>query len=156
MRSTKWTNKWWGEYQAILLSIQALFSIIANRVGAESYENFSDDNMLNFKYEGTIRRQSGDLLRAVFFHVYLISESQCDTLIMNLKPKKSKWYHEISEPRIPFLPCFRSIISTRIQLPTGRITKPSSKSCCWFRVVFKFNCFLIGSHAHQSEQFENC
>ena len=62
------------------------FSIIANRVGAESYENFSDDNMLNFKYEGTIRRQSGDLLRAVFFHVYLISESQCDTLIMNVKP----------------------------------------------------------------------
>ena len=52
-----------------MLSIQALFSIIANRVGAESYENFSDDNMLNFKYEGTIRRQSGDLLRAVFFHV---------------------------------------------------------------------------------------
>ena len=40
-----------------------IFSIIANRVGAESYENFSDDNMLNFKYEGTIRRQSGDLLR---------------------------------------------------------------------------------------------
>ena len=39
-----------------------ILSIIANRVGAESYENFSDDNMFNFKYEGTIRRQSGDLL----------------------------------------------------------------------------------------------
>ena len=45
-----------------------LFSIIANRVGAESYENFSDDNMLNFKYEGTIRRQSGDLLRNGLSH----------------------------------------------------------------------------------------
>jgi len=46
-----------------MLLLKILFcSIIANRVGAESYENFSDDNMLNFKYEGTIRRQSGDLL----------------------------------------------------------------------------------------------
>jgi len=26
--------------------------------------------MLNFKYEGTIRRQSGDLLRTVFFYVF--------------------------------------------------------------------------------------
>ena len=51
-----------------MIQNHASFSIIANRVGAESYENFSDDNMLNFKYEGTIRRQSGDLLRTVFFY----------------------------------------------------------------------------------------
>ena len=52
-----------------MIQNHASFSIIANRVGAESYENFSDDNMLNFKYEGTIRRQSGDLLRSVFFYI---------------------------------------------------------------------------------------
>ena len=51
-----------------MIKTHVSFSIIANRVGAESYENFSDDNMLNFKYEGTIRRQSGDLLRTVFFY----------------------------------------------------------------------------------------
>ena len=74
MRSTKLINKWWGLYRASVSDSKIMiknhvFSIIANRVGAESYENFSDDNMLNFKYEGTIGRQSGDLLRVVFFYV---------------------------------------------------------------------------------------
>ena len=30
--------------------------IIANRVGAQDYSNYTDDQLLNFNYEGTIRR----------------------------------------------------------------------------------------------------
>ena len=72
-------------------------------------------------------------------------------LLTKMKPYKSKWNNEISKPRISIIPGFRSIISTRIQLTTSRIAKPSTKSCCWFRVVFKLNRILIGCTEHQSE-----
>ena len=38
--------------------------IIANRVGAESYSNYTDDQLLHFNYEGTIRRTPDDTLRS--------------------------------------------------------------------------------------------
>ena len=81
-------------------------------------------------------------------------DSHVDILIMKLKPYKSKWNDEIPKPRIFIFPGFRSVISTRIQLTTSRIAKPSTKSCCWFRLVFKLMIRIrIGCHKHQSEQW---
>ena len=44
-----------------------MIKIISSRVGADQYDNFSQDQMIRFNYEGTIRRNqmnSSDTLRS--------------------------------------------------------------------------------------------
>ena len=154
MRSTKWTNKWWGEYQANLLSVQIRFSIIANRVGAESYENFSDDNMLNFKYEGTIRRQSGDLLRIGYFYV-IVCFSNHSMILWS-------WFGNCKSPNDTMRSQSRGSLSSRASdlsyqqgYNSRRVASPS-QAPSHAADSGKFSNSIGGSHAHQSEQFENC